>query len=125
MSARLRAAPALAVTLLLAACVPAVNLPEDCDAASVTRQATLADNKLDPATIEVCRDQHVTIEYTIEQDGVLHMHGYDDQVDATEVHAGDVIDLELDAKRAGQFPIEMHSAEDAEAEVGTFIVHER
>ncbi|HEX6139011.1 MAG TPA: hypothetical protein VF013_00940 [Candidatus Limnocylindria bacterium] len=125
MSSRLRAAPALAVALLLAACVPAVNLPDDCDDAAVTRQATLADNKLDPATIEVCRDQHVTIEYTIEQDGVLHMHGYDDQVDATEVHAGDVIELEFDATHPGQFPIEVHTTEDAEADAGTFIVHER
>lgn len=121
---------ALLTSLLVAAaaagCVPAADLPEDCDASAVTRQATLSGEQLDPSTIEVCKDQQVTIAVTLERDAVLHLHGYDEEAPALEVTAGEVVDLEFTASRSGQFPIEIHTTDGpAEAEVGTFIVHER
>lgn len=122
------AATALAAITLVAAagCVPGTTLPEDCDAAAVSLTATLAGESLDPSTLEVCRDQEVTIEFEIERDAVLHLHGYDDQVSAQEVTAGQTVTFTFDAVRAGQFPIEIHTHDGpAEATVGTLIVHER
>ncbi|HEX6128782.1 MAG TPA: hypothetical protein VF071_07165 [Candidatus Limnocylindria bacterium] len=115
----------LILSLLLAGCVPATNLPENCDAESVTLQATLVEERLEPATLEVCRDQQVTIELTVERDAVFHLHGYDEEVPASQVTAGEDVTLEFTASRAGQFPIAIHTHDGpAEATVGTFIVHE-
>jgi hypothetical protein len=113
-----------AAVAVLVACVPAETVPSDCEAPAVTRQATLGE-ALDPAVIEVCKGQEVTISYTIERDVFLHMHGYDDEVAAREVHAGEVADFQLTAVRSGQFPIVIHTPDGpAETTVGTFIVHE-
>jgi hypothetical protein len=118
---------ATAVLTLLAAavgCVPEAQLPADCDAAAVQREATLADDALDPDAIDVCRDQRVTIDFAIQEDGVLHLHGYDEEAPATEVHVGDALQLELTAVRSGQFPIELHRTDGTEVEVGILTVHE-
>jgi len=115
----------LALAVAAAGCVPSADLPSDCSDDTVTRQATLSGTTLDPGTIEVCKDQEVTIQVTIDQDAVFHLHGYDEEAPASNVSAGDVLDLTFTASRSGQFPIEIHTADDAEAEVGTFIVHER
>ena len=110
---------------LLVACVPSTVLPEDCDAPDVTRGSTLTGEQLEPATIEVCRDQQVTLEVEVERDGILHLHGYDDQTPAVEVRAGETTELAFTAVRAGQFPIALHTTDGpAEATVGTLIVHE-
>lgn len=123
-SSLLPAASALCLSVALAAgCVPSADLPDDCDASSVTREATVADTALDPKTIEVCKGQDVTIEVTVEQAGELHFHGYDEEIPEKEVEPGDVVDLEFTAVRSGQFPIELHGAED-ETEIGTLVVHE-
>lgn len=115
----------LAIALVLAGCVPAANLPENCDAETVTLQATLVEERLEPATLEVCRDQQVTLELTVERDAVFHLHGYDTEVPARQVTAGEDVTLEFHASRAGQFPIAIHTEDGpAEANVGTFIVHE-
>lgn len=127
-SARLRAIPSIACAIAfaaLAACVPAADLPADCDAAAVTRAATLVEERLEPATLEVCRDQEVTIELTVERDATFHLHGYDAEVPARQVTAGEMVTLTFDAARSGQFPIAIHTVDGpAEATVGTFIVHE-
>jgi len=123
----LTAAAAASLLLLLAtatACVPQSELPDDCDAGAVQRGATLADDQLDPDAIDVCRGQRVTLEIAVEQDGVLHLHGYDDEAPATEVHAGDSLQLDFTAVRSGQFIIELHGPEGTEAEVGVLTVHE-
>jgi hypothetical protein len=110
---------------LLAACVPSTTLPATCHDPSVTFAATLTEERLEPATIEVCRDQHVTITFTIQRGGILHLHGYDDQLAATPVRAGQTIDFSFEAVRAGQFPIALHPADGSEeTDVGTLVVNE-
>ena len=124
---RLLPAAMLLAAAALAACVPATNLPDDCDAAAVTRPVTLADQELTPVTIEVCKGQQVTIEVTPQVDATLHFHGYDDQLEEQELTAGQVLDVVVDATHVGQFPIEMHShagEDETEVEVGHLIVNE-
>ena len=106
--AALLAAPALLVAVLTA-CVGDAGLPSTCHDPSVTFEATLRDEHLEPASFDACRGQEVTITFAIEQDGVLHLHGYDDQVPATEVRAGQETVFAFDAVRSGQFPIALHT----------------
>lgn len=122
---RFRAAAAsVGLLLLAAACVPATTLPDDCSAASVQRQVTLTADALSPSPVEVCRGQRVTIVVDVQANGELHFHGYDDQVPEQEVTAGESVTAEFDASAAGQFPIELHSADGSETEVGTLVVNE-
>ena len=116
----------LAVSLpLLTGCIPDTSLPETCQDASVTFTATLADGRLEPATFAACRDQEVTITVAVEQDGILHLHGYDDLVSAQEVRAGEEAELRFPATHVGQFPIELHPRSGpSDLTVGTFIVHD-
>jgi hypothetical protein len=73
----------------------------------------------------VCRGQEVTIRVTVERDAVFHLHGYDEELPAREVRAGEDVTLTFAATRAGQFPIEIHTTDGpAEAQVGTLVVHE-
>ena len=118
-------AAAVLVLTLLTACVGDAGLPATCHDPSVSLEATLSDEHLEPAALEACRGQAVTITFTIERDGVLHLHGYDDQVPATEVRAGQETVFAFDAVRSGQFPIALHTTDGpAEIDVGTLTVHE-
>jgi hypothetical protein len=120
-----RTAAVIVAAAFLTACVPAEILPATCEDASVTLHATLADEHLDPATLEVCRDQRVTLEVAIERDGFFHVHGYDEQLGAKEVHAGETLELAFTTVRSGQFPIALHTNDGpAEVTVGVLIVHE-
>ena len=125
---RRRAAGLAAAVLLavpLSACVGDAGLPPTCHDPSVDFAATLSDEHLQPASFDACRGQAVTITFTIERDGVLHLHGYDDQVSATEVRAGQETVFEFDAVRSGVFPIALHTMDGpAEVTVGSLIVHE-
>jgi hypothetical protein len=118
--------PALVlVAAILTACVPQVVLPATCQEPSVVLHATLAAEQLTPGTLEVCRDQRVTLTIDVQRDGIVHLHGYDDEVAATEVQAGETLDLEFTAVRSGQFPIALHTQDGpAEVTVGILIVHE-
>jgi hypothetical protein len=114
----------LALPLALSACVDQ-GRPKACGASSVTLELQLSADRLAPADPAVCRDQEVTLVIASDVDGVLHIHGYDEQVPATEVSAGDELRLEFVAERSGQFPIELHPAADPTGvEVGIFTVHE-
>lgn len=112
------------VLLAAAACVPQTTLPADCDAQSVTRQATLVGERLSPQQIDLCRGQDVELTITVDAKGVLHLHGYDDAAPAQAVEAGQTVTLAFTAARAGQFPIEFHDA-TADMEIGILTVHER
>ena len=109
----------------LTACVPAEQLPSSCNDPSVAISATLSADRLDPASIDVCRNQHVTVTVASQADGELHFHGYDDQVPEKEIAAGDSVTVKFDAVRSGQFPIELHPEDGSdEVQVGTLVVHE-
>lgn len=112
--------------LLLPACVADTGPDaEACEASSVEVELTLAADAMDPSDPAVCRDQAVTLVLSPQVDGVFHIHGYDDQVSATEVRSGETIELQFTAARSGQFPVELHPADDpAGVEIGVFTVHE-
>lgn len=111
--------------ILMVGCVPNVSLPATCTDASVSFSTTLTDDRLEPPTFEVCRDQAVTITVTVEQDGILHLHGYDDLLGAQEVRAGQEVELTFGAAHVGQFPIALHPPDGpAELTVGTLVVHD-
>jgi hypothetical protein len=118
-------AAAVLIMLAVGACTTGSDRPSDCDAPAVTRNVTLRGNgKLDLQTINVCRGQDVTINVTVEADGVLHLHGYDDQTQATSVTAGTKAALEFTATHIGQFVIQLHTDSD-EIGAGVLTVHER
>ena len=120
-----------AVTLLLSIVLVALSgcigdgRPGACDTAEVTLDLTLTATELHPTNVDVCRDQAVTLRIQAEADGIIHIHGYDDEVPATEVTAGEETELAFEAVRAGQYPIEFHPADDPTGvDVGIFTVHE-
>jgi hypothetical protein len=124
-SAPIVIAAALLATLL-AACVTG-NEPASsaCAADAVEVRLVLDRDALTPNDPQACRGQSVTLLVAAKADGVIHIHGYDDAVPATEVAAGGETTLEFEAVRAGQFPIEFHPADDPRGvELGIFTVHE-
>jgi len=96
-----------------------------CAAASVTLEATVTDDGMNPSALVVCRGQDVALEVHSQTDGVFHIHGYDDQVPATSLTPGETTILEFTADAAGQFIIELHDHSGAsEAEIGVLTVNE-
>ena len=65
-----------------------------------------------PSDPAACQGQEVTLRIGSDVDGLIHVHGYEDAVSATEVTAGEELDLTFTAGRAGQYPIELHPAGD-------------
>lgn len=115
------------VVLALAACSTGVDRPPDCDASAVERSVALGTNaKLDPQTINVCGGQQVTLTVMVQADGVLHIHGYDDEAQARSVSAGTDATLTFRASHVGQFVIELHTrGSSAGIGAGVLTVHER
>lgn len=96
-----------------------------CDALPTTIDLTLTDDSLTPDDPSVCRGHEVTLTVASDVDGVLHIHGFDEAVPATTVTAGEVLELAFTAGRSGQFPIELHTDENAQGvSVGILTVHE-
>lgn len=122
----LRTLGTMLLVALLAACVTDSRPDaEACGAPSVELALRLTADGLTPSNPSVCRDQDVTLRIGSELDGLIHIHGYDDAVPATEVVAGEELELTFTADDDGQYPIEFHPADDPEGtEVGTFTVHE-
>jgi hypothetical protein len=113
---------ALLVAVVLGACIGG---DPDCAALPTRIELTLSADELRPSSPAVCRGRDVTLVVTSEVDGVLHIHGYDDDVPATEVAAGEVTELAFTARRSGQFPIELHTDENTQGvALGVFTVHE-
>jgi hypothetical protein len=116
---------ALAWLVAVAGCVPSVSLPETCNQPTVSFTATLGDSRLEPSTFEVCRGQQVILTMTVEQDGIVHLHGYDDLLGAKEVRVGQTLELAFEAAHVGQYPIALHTLGGApELTVGTLVVHD-
>lgn len=122
-----RTLPALAgALLLLTACVEDSGPDaEACAVPTVEIELALAADALEPNDPAVCRDQEVTLVISPEVDGVFHIHGYDEEIPATEVRSGEETELRFTAARSGQFPIELHPLDaPAGVEIGVFTVHE-
>ena len=97
--------------------------PETCAQPAVTLDARLTNDALEPSSLEVCRDQVVTLHVAAEREGVLHIHGYDEQ--AAELRPGETIQFQFVADHSGQFVIELHTNEETQgSELGVFTVHE-
>jgi hypothetical protein len=111
------------VAILLSACV-GESRPSGCDKDAVEIGVSLTEAELSPSSPMACRGQQVTLLVDSDIDAVFHIHGYDEAVPATEVTAGETTRLEFTADREGQFPIEIHPADDPRGvEVGIFTVH--
>jgi hypothetical protein len=109
--------------LVVCACNP--SDAGSCTAPSVTLEATVTDEAMDPSALAVCRGQDVTLELHSQTDGVFHLHGYDEQVPATSLTPGETTTLEFTADAAGQFIIELHARSgESEVEIGIFTVNE-
>ena len=78
---------------------------------------------LDPSAIAVCKGQQVALRISVDVDGVVHLHGYDDVVEAQGVSAGETATFDFTASLVGQFVIEFHTQDD-ESEIGILTVHE-
>ena len=112
--------------LILTACVENTGPDADvCAAPTAQIELALSAAALEPSDPAVCRHQVVTLIISPEVDGVFHIHGYDEEVPATEVRSGAETELQFTASRSGQFPIELHALDDpAGVEIGVFTVHE-
>jgi hypothetical protein len=96
-----------------------------CPTASVRVEVTVTDEAMEPSAIAVCRGQEVTLEVHGQTDGVLHLHGYDDQAPATSLTRGETTTLEFTADVAGQFIVELHAhSGEGEVEIGVLTVNE-
>ncbi len=119
-----RLAALMALPLVVAGCVTD-SRPSACDQPAITIDLQLTADALTPSDPAVCRGQEITLVFTSKVDGVIHIHGYDEVVPATEVSAGEDLALSFVAERPGQFPIELHPDTDPTgANVGIFTVHE-
>ena len=111
--------------LLVVGLAGCIGPDADCAGLPTRIELTLSADALTPSNPTVCRDREVTLVVISEVDGVLHIHGYDEQVPATTVVAGEVIELDFTAVRSGQFPIELHTDEDTGGvSLGIFTVDE-
>lgn len=112
----------LAMLLVLTGCIGGNS---DCESLPMRIELEISADTLTPSDPRVCRDEEVTLVLAPAVDGVIHIHGYDEQVPATSVAAGEVTELVFTATRAGQFPIEFHTDDKVEgASVGVFTVNE-
>jgi hypothetical protein len=107
---------------LLGACV---GPSAECEALPSEIELTLSATTLTPSDPAVCRGDAVTLIVRPQVDGVLHVHGYDEDLPASAVTAGEVIELDFTATRSGEFPIELHTDQNTQGvSVGLLTVHE-
>lgn len=115
----------LPLLLVIVACVPE-NRPETCADDAVTVDLTVRADGMEPANPSVCSGQDVTLGLSSEVDGVFHIHGLDESVPATTIAAGQGIQLEFTAEETGQFPIELHLADDPQGvSIGILTIYDR
>lgn len=115
-------APVALLALGLTGCIPGGSGCEDLPDRLVL---TVAGDGLDPTQPAVCRDREVTLVLEPEVDGVFHIHGFDEQVPATTVTAGQSLELTFTTARSGQFPIELHTdAQPQGVDIGILTVRE-
>jgi hypothetical protein len=109
----------------LAGCVDA-DRPGTCAADAVTLEVTVAADGMEPNPAEICTGQDVTLSLRPEVDGVFHIHGLDAHVPATTIVDGEPLDLTFRPDRSGQFPVELHPADDPRGiAIGIITIYER
>jgi outer membrane murein-binding lipoprotein Lpp len=112
-------------TFLLAGCV-SESRPADCDDDAKTIHLTIKATSMEPNDAAACTGQEVTVILDPDVDGVLHVHGLDSVLPAASITAGEQLRLEFTADRTGQFPIELHAADDPQGVViGILTVYDR
>lgn len=114
------------IALVLAACV-ADTRPDDaaCSAPTIALELTVRADDMVPPDPAACRGQEVTLAISAQVDGVIHVHGYDAELPATELGNGDELSLVFDASRSGQYVIELHRMGSPQGtNVGILTVHE-
>jgi len=113
------------LAIVLGGCVTE-NRPATCDADETTIELTVSATALEPNDPAACRGQVVTMMLDPEVDGVFHIHGLDTVVPAAPLRSGEPVTLEFTVDRSGQFPIELHLADDPSGvSIGIFTVYER
>lgn len=115
----------LALGLSSVACVE-TNKPDGgaCSAMVIELDLTLFLDALSPSDPAVCMDQRVTLRVQSDVDGVVHIHGYDEEMPGLEVREGVSTQVAFTASRTGQFPVELHTEGSAEGTaIGVFTVH--
>lgn len=111
--------------LLLAAVSGCLPGGSGCDDLPDRVEITVSADGMTPSQPAVCRDRDVTLAVTPEVSGVLHVHGYDEDLPATTIVSGEPIELSFRSSRSGQFPVELHTDADPQGiDVGIFTVHE-
>ncbi len=119
---RLPAGVVVGGAVLLAGCIGGEPA---CETLPAEIEMTLTSDTLTPSDPAVCRGAELTMTVRSAGAGVFHIHGYDAQAPAANVASGEVLELSFSAERSGQFPIEVHLADDAQGvDVGAFTVHE-
>lgn len=95
----------------------------DCAASTIELELALSESALTPAPA-VCRGQTATLRVESTTDGVLHVHGYDEEIPVIVVAPDEVAETTFEAVRSGQFVIQLHSPDGPEVEVAILTVHE-
>lgn len=91
-----------------------------CGPETLTLNATVSADAMDPSALEACRGQEVTLAVASEVDAELHLHGYDIE---QELMSGETTNFEFTADLPGQFIIELHT-DTGETEVAVLTVRE-
>ncbi len=114
----------VALLIGLAGCVSGTGSGgPDCTESTIELELALSDSALTPAPA-VCRGQTATLRVESSTDGVLHVHGYDEEIPIIVVAPGETAETTFEAVRSGQFVIQLHSPDGPEVEVGILTVHE-
>jgi hypothetical protein len=125
MRPRVRATVVLPLLVAMTACVPD-NRPASCDEEAVTIELTVRGDGMQPSEPAACQGQQVTLAITPQVDGVFHIHGLDKVVPATTITEGQEIELTFTPEGTGQFPIELHPADDPQGvAIGIFSIYDR
>ena len=116
---------AVVLAAALGGCVPA-NRPATCGDDALTIALTVSVDGMEPGNPGACQGQRVTLAITPTIDGTFHIHGLDDAVPATTIHDGEPLELAFTADQTGQFPVELHPADDPEGvEIGILTIYDR
>lgn len=93
-----------------------------CPTPAITLELTVDATGLTPPSPAVCRGQAVTLNLHAEVEGVLHVHGLDDVLPATQIAVGEDRTFEFTPTNAGQFPVELHT-DAGDTSLGTLTIN--